>query len=448
MKRVQSVFKQRIEKHKEELDEIEAMVRTVEEELPPNILWNCPEGEVLPHPITEGHTYYEQYTIPGPITLRRGDMVYVRSENGKNLIAQIDTMWAAAEDGMAYFHGPWFVTPKETPLAATHAFFKQEALLSTISDSNPLLSIVGKCCVLETKEYTVSRPTQYREPDCFICESVYDESKRAIRGPIEGGLKQYEWAPSVQTDEVFFFKNPIVVQKDSPVSTASFFQKASPVDIDNEDSLDAPPSVGSNDATPSTPAQKKVKGQQKKPVTPYILFSSEIRRTIAEQNKTSSFGEISRIVGEKWRQLADSDKQVYEDKARRINEENTRKWAEEQKAEDDRRRHETATPVRIAASPHGGGLVQQSQMVQPAGGSVGAHYPQGVQQATGQQPGTQGQQQILVARPQLQQQTHHINRPPSQGHPSVPPVVKPVEPIFHTVPPRPQRLLHTEAYIR
>lgn len=28
------------------------------------------------------------------------------------------------------------------------------------------------------------------------------------------------------------------------------------------------------------------------------------------------------------------------------------------------------------------------------------------------------------------------------------PLVKPVEPIFHTVPPRPQRLLHSEAYIR
>jgi hypothetical protein len=38
-----------------------------------------------------------QYTIPGPITLRRGDAVYVRAENGKNLIAQIDTMWTAPE---------------------------------------------------------------------------------------------------------------------------------------------------------------------------------------------------------------------------------------------------------------------------------------------------------------------------------------------------------------
>ena len=37
--------------------------------------------------------YCFQYTIPGPITLRRGDAVYVRAENGKNLVAQIDTMW-------------------------------------------------------------------------------------------------------------------------------------------------------------------------------------------------------------------------------------------------------------------------------------------------------------------------------------------------------------------
>ena len=50
-------------------------------------------------------------------------------------------------------------------------------------------------------------------------------------------------------------------------------------------------------------------------------------------------------------------------------------------------------------------------MVQPAGSSLSAHYPQGVQQATALQPGSQGQQQILVARPQLQQQTHPMNRP-------------------------------------
>ena len=41
---------------------------------------------------------YETPTILGPITLRRGDAVYVRAENGKNLIAQIDSMWTAPNE--------------------------------------------------------------------------------------------------------------------------------------------------------------------------------------------------------------------------------------------------------------------------------------------------------------------------------------------------------------
>jgi len=112
--------------------------------------------------------------------------------------------------------------------------------------------------------------------------------------------------------------------------------------------------------------------------------------------KSGNFAEVSREIGNQWRQLADSDKQVYEDKARRINEENTRKWAEEQRAEDDR-------------PPH---LIH---IKSESGTSGPALTPQ---QST------------------------------SQGHPSVPPVVKPMEPIFHAVPPRPQRLLHSEAFLR
>ena len=89
-KRVMSIFKERIEKHKEELEEIEAMINRVDNDLPSNVVWENEE----PQP---NCMYYEQYTIPGPITLKRGDFVYVRSENGKNLIAQIDTMWTAEE---------------------------------------------------------------------------------------------------------------------------------------------------------------------------------------------------------------------------------------------------------------------------------------------------------------------------------------------------------------
>ena len=64
---------------------------------------------------------------------------------------------------MAYFHGPWFVTPSETPHHPTQLFYKQEAFISTIQDSNPLLSVVGKCCVLEVDDYRYD----YRKSSIF-----------------------------------------------------------------------------------------------------------------------------------------------------------------------------------------------------------------------------------------------------------------------------------------
>ena len=69
-----------------ELEELASMESTLGSEIPPNILWETSE---LVLEAGEGSQYFEQYTIPGPITLCRGDAVYVRVENGKNLIAQV-----------------------------------------------------------------------------------------------------------------------------------------------------------------------------------------------------------------------------------------------------------------------------------------------------------------------------------------------------------------------
>ncbi len=43
-----------------------------------------------------------------------------------------------------------------------------------------------------------------------------------------------------------------------------------------------------------------------------------------------------RVFGFQWRQLTETEKQVYEEKARKVNEENNRKYAEEQRAEEER----------------------------------------------------------------------------------------------------------------
>lgn len=114
---------------------------------------------------------------------------------------------------MAYFNGPWFVRPAEMPPQIDNRFYPQESFLSTISDTNPLLSIVGKCSVLELNDYRKSRPTQYSEADVFVCEAVYDESKRMVKGQLPEGLKQFEHSENVVTEEIYFVKNPVTIQK-------------------------------------------------------------------------------------------------------------------------------------------------------------------------------------------------------------------------------------------
>lgn len=80
----------------------------------------------------------------------------------------------------------------------------------------------------------------------------------------------------------------------------------------NEDSMDfSPPMFGSSDSQSSftpvttsssstpiqtTPVPKKLK-EKKKLVTGYILYSSEVRKSVAEKNPDKGFGEISRMVG-------------------------------------------------------------------------------------------------------------------------------------------------------
>jgi hypothetical protein len=58
---------------------------------------------------------------------------------------------------------------------------------------------VGKCVVLEYKDYTILRPTQYTEGEVFVCESLFDEGKRLIR-PLTGGLKKYVHSKMVGTN--------------------------------------------------------------------------------------------------------------------------------------------------------------------------------------------------------------------------------------------------------
>lgn len=56
-------------------------------------------------------------------------------------------------------------------------------------------------------------------------------------------------------------------------------------------------------------------------VTGYILYSREVRKQVVQNNPESTFGDISRIVGSEWKSLPTTEKQMWEEKASKLNEE-------------------------------------------------------------------------------------------------------------------------------
>ncbi|GAB6031247.1 hypothetical protein CHUAL_009055 [Chamberlinius hualienensis] len=324
--RIPSMFKEKLEKPKEEsMDWDEAGAKVFEKDKPNVILTSASNDDNI--------TFYEQYNIPSG-RCKLGDCVLVRSENGRQLIARIDQMWEEKSKG-AFFHGPWFVTPQEITHPPTRLFHKQEVFLSSIEDTNPLLSVTGRCYVMELDDYVRCRPTEIPEQDVYVCESRYLEAERQIR-KLTKGLKKFLLSSNVTEDEIYYFKKPISTQKSeqcgvtqnsikSKVHTSSepspLLPKVSDAEMDDSNDCRTP-SVGSNDAASVTlPTNSHKKKGIRRLVTGYILYAGEVRKSIILQHPDSTFGEISRLVGTEWRNLPAEVKNDYEEKALKMNEE-------------------------------------------------------------------------------------------------------------------------------
>ena len=83
-------------------------------------------------------------------------------------------------------------------------------------------------------------------------------------------------------------------------------------------------------------------------MTAYILFSADVRKITMDENPGQKFGEISRIVAERWRAMSDSDKQVYAERAKKLNEEKEREEREGKRMENERMR---LAPVPATPAP-------------------------------------------------------------------------------------------------
>ncbi|XP_035230777.1 protein polybromo-1-like isoform X3 [Stegodyphus dumicola] len=312
--RVPSVFKDGFEKPKDESNDAdEPDLDVVNKPRPVNIdpTYNLVCEVQNPE---EGATYYEQYTIPSG-TYKLGDCCYVRTEHNKSLIGRIDKMWID-KMGNAFYHGPWFVTPQEVQHPPTRLFFRQEVFLSSIEDTNPLLSVIGRCAVLEYKDYCTKRPTEITEQNVYICESRYMEAERQIRR-LSKGLRKIPLSSCVTEDEWYFFRKPINPQKElSPLMTRPT------IETDNEESNDVSTPLANTEQDIATPVLSSAKKKNcKRVVTGYILFASEVRRSVIAANPDRSFGDISRLIGTEWRNLPVSKKTDYEERAQKQNEE-------------------------------------------------------------------------------------------------------------------------------
>ncbi|XP_074645019.1 protein polybromo-1-like isoform X2 [Tubulanus polymorphus] len=302
----------------------------------------------------DGIIPYEQYGI-----FKLGDSVYVRSSNNRPFIARIDKLWTDKGDN-AFFSGPYFIFPNDVDHPPTRLFYKKEVFQSSLETTTPLIAVICKCCVLAYRDYGTCRPTEFLERDVYVCESKYVEAEKLTR-KLSKGLKAYELSVKCVEDEIYFFKKPITPKKEpSPLlmkaSEDSYIQ-GDLMDFDGENTMDSegqfgesyplyamcePYSTPEPSSKPSTAKKGGVKSnkdkgdkEKKKKIhvpSGYIVFAGESRKTIQDENPDLNFGDISKIVGTKWRNLPKHEKERFEEKAKKIAIEQKEKQLEAERA--------------------------------------------------------------------------------------------------------------------
>ena len=82
------------------------------------------------------------------------------------------------------------------------------------------------------------------------------------------------------------------------------------------------PAETKKDTAPKAKRTKKTKSSEnenkpKRATSAFMFFSQAIRPTVMKENPGASFGDIGRIIGQKWKELSEADKQPYLEKERR-----------------------------------------------------------------------------------------------------------------------------------
>ncbi|XP_074054278.1 protein polybromo-1 isoform X20 [Macrotis lagotis] len=431
------------------------------------------EKEDVPVEMSNGEPgchYFEQLRY-NDMWLKVGDCVFIKSHGlVRPRVGRIEKLWV--RDGAAYFFGPIFIHPEETEHEPTKMFYKKEVFLSNLEETCPMTCILGKCAVLSFKDFLSCRPTEIPENDVLLCESRYNESDKQMKK--FKGLKRFSLSAKVVDDEIYYFRKPIVPQKEpSPLLEKKIqlleakFAELEGGDDDIEEMgeeegevIEAPslpqlqtPLASDLDIMPYTPPQstpKSSKGSSKKEgskrkinMSGYILFSSEMRAVIKAQHPDYSFGELSRLVGTEWRNLETAKKAEYEERAAKVAEQQERERAAQQPQPSASPRAGPPAGALMGVVPPPTPMAMLNQQLTPVAGVMG----QGVSPIVGPPaPGGSpyGQQMGILGPPGQQAPPPY----PGQNPAGQPVMQQPTTPMFVSPPPKTQRLLHSEAYLK
>uniref|UniRef100_A0A8C3HYU0 Protein polybromo-1 n=1 Tax=Chrysemys picta bellii TaxID=8478 RepID=A0A8C3HYU0_CHRPI len=431
------------------------------------------EKEDVPVEMSNGEPgchYFEQLRY-NDMWLKVGDCVFIKSHGlVRPRVGRIEKMWV--RDGAAYFFGPIFIHPEETEHEPTKMFYKKEVFLSNLEETCPMTCILGKCAVLSFKDFLSCRPTEISENDVLLCESRYNESDKQMKK--FKGLKRFSLSAKVVDDEIYYFRKPIVPQKEpSPLLEKKIQQleaKFAELEGGDEDIeemaeeegeiIEAPsmpqlqtPLASELDIMPYTPPQstpKSAKGSTKKEgskrkinMSGYILFSSEMRAVIKAQHPDYSFGELSRLVGTEWRNLEATKKAEYEERAAKVAEQQERERAAQQQQQNSSPRAGTPVGALMGVVPPPTPMGMLNQQLTPVAGVIGQSVSSMVgTPAPGGSPF--GQPMGLLGPPGQQAPPPY----PGQSQASQQVIQQPTTPMFVSPPPKTQRLLHSEAYLK
>ncbi|XP_029286724.1 polybromo 1, like isoform X3 [Cottoperca gobio] len=433
-----------------------------------------------------GCQHYEQLRHNN-MWFKVGDCVNIQSHGlSKPRVARIEKLWV--KNGSAFFFGPIFINPEETEHEPTKMFYKREVFLSQLEETLPITCVIGKCMVSSFKDYLSCRPTEVSEEDVMLCESRYIDTEKQMKK--FKGLKRFSYLSKVVEDEVFYFRKLIVPQKEaSPFLDKKISElelKLADIEDDDiedmDDDMEAPqtpsmpqmqtPIASDVDSTPYTPSQTtpKVKGLSKKEgakrkinMSGYILFSSEMRAVIKARHPDFSFGELSRLVGTEWRNLEATKKAEYEERAAKIVDQQERdRPLQKQASPRAGMMGAYGTPYMPMQGPHEGLLSVAPMSPHPAGGPFLPlhHLQQGMPGYPGMphqgmmgagmngMAGSPGQGNYMQQPGMFSPGPHAPPPYPGQGQLGQPSHLQPTTPMFVAPPPKTQRVLHSEAYLK